>query len=68
MKKWEYKVLAYNERGLYNNDEGLQNLLSNLGNEGWELVSSIPMVEGSGSDGDVSLDVPRIKFILKREK
>ena len=68
MKKWEYKVVNYSLNILYNSDEGMQNVLTNLGNEGWELVSALPIVEGGGSDGDLSLDTREFKFIFKKEK
>jgi hypothetical protein len=67
MKKWEYKVENYNLHVIYNSDEGMQNQLSKLGNEGWELVSAIPLVEGSGSEGDVSIETSEFKFVFKRE-
>ena len=68
MKKWEYKVLHYNQNILYNSDEGMQNQLTALGNEGWELISAIPLIEGNGSEGDVSIDTREFKFIFKKEK
>ena len=67
VKKWEYKVFNYNQNVLYNNDESMQGQLSLLGDEGWELVSAIPLVEGNGSEGDVSIDTREFKFIFKRE-
>lgn len=68
MKKWQYRVLHYNQNVIYNNDESMQGQLSDLGTEGWELVSVIPLVEGNGTEGDISIDTREFKFIFKREK
>ncbi|MDK2918271.1 MAG: hypothetical protein PWQ37_1004 [Candidatus Petromonas sp.] len=48
MKKWEYKILNFKTKGVSNlvlsrEDE---NKLNELGQEGWELTSSVPTVNG----------------------
>ena len=68
MAQWEYKIINYNLNNTYNNEEGMQNQLTSLGNIGWELVSAIPLVEGNGSEGDISIDTREFKFIFKKEK
>lgn len=62
---WEYKVIKF-RFGLYNNDEALQGTLNKLGSDGWELVSVVPIVEGSSDEGSGSIDTNDIKLFLKR--
>ncbi len=50
-----------------NNDETLEADLKELGDQGWELVSALPIVKGDGSDGEVSVSTDDIKFIFERE-
>lgn len=52
---------------MYSDDNSLENKLERFGKEGWELVSALPMVEGQGSDGDVSVSSDEVKFIFKQE-
>ncbi|KXG74342.1 DUF4177 domain-containing protein [Thermotalea metallivorans] len=59
MKKWEYKILNLKPKGVTNlvlskEDE---EALNKLGDEGWEVVTSAPTVNGR-----------TICCILKREK
>lgn len=59
MKKWEYKVINLKAKGVTNlvlskEDE---DVLNKLGEQGWELVSSAPTVNGR-----------TICCMLKREK
>ncbi|QEK12387.1 DUF4177 domain-containing protein [Crassaminicella thermophila] len=59
MKKWEYKIINLRAKGVTNlvlskEDE---EELNKLGDEGWELVSSVPTVNGR-----------TICCMLKREK
>ncbi|EYB35510.1 DUF4177 domain-containing protein [Bacillus velezensis] len=67
MKKYTYKVFTYNFGPMYSDDNSLENKLERFGKEGWELVSALPMVEGQGSDGDVSVSSDEVKFIFKQE-
>jgi Domain of unknown function (DUF4177) len=67
MKKYEYKVFTHNASNLYSNDDTIVGALNKLGHEGWELVSTVPVVKGSGSEGDVYVETDDIKFLLKRE-
>lgn len=66
-KFFDYKVFTYNNRAIMNNDDTLQAKLKELGNDGWELVSAVPIVKGDGSEGEVDVRIDDIKFILKRE-
>lgn len=48
MKKWEYKIINLNAKGVTNlvlskEDE---NKLNELGNIGWELITATPTVNG----------------------
>ncbi|TCO80072.1 DUF4177 domain-containing protein [Marinisporobacter balticus] len=59
MKKWEYRIINLHAKGVTNlvlskEDE---DVLNALGDEGWELVSSVPTVNGR-----------TICCMLKREK
>lgn len=67
LKNYSYKVLNYNFGQLYSDDKSLENKLNSLGKEGWELVSVLPLVKGSGSAEDVSVSTDDIKFIFKRD-
>jgi hypothetical protein len=44
----------------------LENDLVALGEQGWELVSALPMVKGDGTFGNIGVGVEEIKFIFKR--
>ena len=68
MSKFEYKVYTYNSRNIYNNDDTIVGNLNELGEQGWELVSTVSLIEGRGTDGDVDINTDDIKFFLKREK
>ncbi|MBK5446084.1 MULTISPECIES: DUF4177 domain-containing protein [unclassified Peribacillus] len=67
MPTFEYKVLTYNNRDTYNTDRLLESKLVKLGEQGWELVSALPVVNGSGSEGEISVYTDDIKFIFKKE-
>jgi hypothetical protein len=67
VSRFSYKVFTYNNRAIMNNDETLEADLKELGDQGWELVSALPIVKGDGSDGEVSVSTDDIKFIFKRE-
>lgn len=64
MEKFEYKTFVYSTKGfmggLVYQDE-LQNQLNFLGNDGWELVSSVPTTEFLGASKS-------IVFTFKRKK
>lgn len=64
--KFEYRVYTYNNQSYMNNDETLERDLNRYGKEGWELVSALPVIDGSGSEGDIRVDTDDIKFIFKR--
>lgn len=68
MTKFAYKVFTYNNSAIMNNDETLENDLQEFGEQGWELVSALPIVKGDGSDGDIDIKTRDIKFIFKKEK
>jgi len=45
----------------------MEEQLNELGSSGWELVSSIPLVEGASDQDGGSVGVVDIKFVFKRE-
>lgn len=64
MEKYEYKTFTYETKGLLGGavETGqLQNELNMLGNDGWELVSSVSTTQSYGSSKS-------IVCILKRKK
>lgn len=67
MPKFEYKVLNYNNKFILNNISTMEDQLNQLGSQGWELISSLPLVKGSSDGDDVSVEVEDIKFIFKKE-
>ena len=67
MNTFAYKVFTYNNRAIFNNDETLESELNEFGEQGWELVSALPIVKGDGSEGDVDIRTDDIKFIFKKE-
>jgi len=67
-KKFEYKVTSYNYRFAGKSDVGIQEGLNKLGEEGWELVSTTPIVIGGTKAGDKEIHTNDLKFVFKREK
>ncbi|TYS50098.1 DUF4177 domain-containing protein [Bacillus infantis] len=67
MAYFKYKVFTYNNRAIMNNDETLEADLKELGDQGWELVSALPIIKGDGSEGDIDVRTNEIKFIFKKE-
>lgn len=69
MSQFEYRVFTYNNRAIMNNDETLEADLKEFGDQGWELVSALPIVRGDGgNDSDIDIRTNEIKFIFKRER
>lgn len=66
--RWEYKVVDYKNNGWFSSASKLQKELTGYGEDGWELVSAVPEVRGSGSHGDMDIETKYIKCIFKREK
>jgi len=65
--KWEYKTVSIEAKGVWNkniNEESSIEQLNELGEEGWELVSAVP-VERTGSFTQKTATYAFV-FILKR--
>lgn len=64
MDKFEYKVIAYDTTGFFGGNvdtEELESRLDQLGNDGWEMVSSASTNQSYGSSKS-------LVFIFKRKK
>jgi hypothetical protein len=61
MTKWEYQVVSILAREYGPDNMGLKEL-TDLGNEGWDLVSVVQPVRGANDPYDGS----RLLFIFKR--
>ena len=64
MDKFEYKTFIYDTKGLFGgvvNGEGFEEEANRLGEEGWEMVSSLATAEAYGS-------TKSIVCIFKRKK
>lgn len=64
MKKYEYKVFAYDTKGVFGgkiDKRELESQLNKFGNEGWEMVSSTSSNQSYGSSKS-------LVYIFKREK
>ncbi len=64
MDKFEYKVIAYDTTGFFGgnvNTGELESRLDQLGNDGWEMVSSASTNQSYGSSKS-------LVFIFKRKK
>lgn len=62
--KWEYKTLKLKTEGIFGgkiNETKLDNFMNQLGDEGWELVTSFSTSQSFGESRDVVV-------IFKREK
>lgn len=61
-QRWEYHVISLDTRGIFGANVDLQSLygkLNELGEDGWEVVSSSPINAGQGYSQEVL-------FVLKR--
>lgn len=65
MASFEYRVFTYNNRAIMNNDETLEKELLEIGDNGWELVSSVPIVSGDGSEGNMDIRTEDLSLFLK---
>ena len=45
-EKWEYKTIAFGKSGIFKAKFDLDEILNELGNEGWELVAMVTPVSG----------------------
>lgn len=64
MDKWEYKSIKFETKGFFSTILEIEDFnfkLNKLGNEGWELVSCIPI---GGSDGQTL----EVTAVFKRKK
>ena len=64
MNKYEYKVFTYDTKGVFGgkiDSRELENKLNQLGNQGWEMVSSTSSNQSYGSSRS-------LVFIFKRKK
>ncbi len=48
MEKWEYKTIIIDREGIFRTKFEIDENLNEMGNEGWELVSIVSPVAGSG--------------------
>ena len=65
MENWEYKVVIL-QTGVIKQGKAVQEhekLLSELGEEGWELVAVVPMHVSLGFSGST----PQVRAFLKRK-
>lgn len=56
MDKYEYKTLTHDTKGLWGGSvdaDKFQNELNDLGNDGWELVSSFSTTQSYGSSKSI---------------
>lgn len=61
-QRWEYHVLSLDTRGIFGANVDIQSLytrLNELGDQGWEVISSSPVTAGQGH-------AQEILFVLKR--
>jgi len=66
MQKWEYKIIKPNVEGWISakmDSEKSEELLNNLGIDGWELISVLPLTEQSGWGSRTG----QVLLILKRK-
>lgn len=65
MSKFEYKIYNYNNGSSVYID--LEKELNGLGEQGWELVSTTPIVSGEGYSGELNVNTGDINFVFKRQ-
>jgi hypothetical protein len=54
--KWEYKVLSLSDTGVVGVDTAWEKALNKAGEEGWEVVGSVPkLVRGASTEARVLL-------------
>lgn len=63
MSKYVYKVYDYNNSAVY---DTLEEELLKLGEQGWELVSALPIVSGDGDNEGLTIRTRNIKLIFKK--
>lgn len=65
MEQWEYKIISPEVKGWVNKkiDPKTEQLLNELGNDGWELVSIAPLKSGGWDTGS-----EKFVLIFKRKK
>ena len=70
MQKWEYKIITCTRRaGLFSDfkwDKDMESMLTELGEDGWELINVIP--ESSDWGENISGTTTEEKWIFKRPK
>ena len=66
--EWEYKVLNLDSGFLSRVDKIMEAYLNDYGSNGWELISSIPMLETEDGNENGQVEVREISLILKRPK
>lgn len=71
MEQWEYKIIRLEVKDLVKGwinkkvDTGSEQLLNELGNDGWELTGIAPIGGGTGGWG---AETSSYTFIFKRKK
>ena len=67
MEKWEYKIISLEVKGWINRkiDPKTEQLLNELGKDGWELTGIAPIGGGTGGWG---AETSSYTFIFKRKK
>ncbi|MDO7281747.1 DUF4177 domain-containing protein [Shouchella clausii] len=63
--KWQYKTYSWNSAYLLGKYEELEKDLNKLGEEGWEVINSVP-IQFRGDDG-VTEQTDEVVYLLKRE-
>ncbi len=64
--KWEYQTYVWNSAYIGGKYEELTEGLNELGQEGWEVIDSIP-TEFRGNDDGVTEKTYEVVYLLKRE-
>ena len=67
MEQWEYKIISLEVKGWINRkiDPKTEQLLNELGNDGWELTGIAPI---GGGTGGWSAETGSFALIFKRKK
>lgn len=65
--KWEYTTYVWNSAYIHGKYEELVNDLNELGQEGWEIIDSVPL-EFKGNDEGVTEKTDEVVYLLKRER
>ncbi|MGE7667401.1 DUF4177 domain-containing protein [Ureibacillus composti] len=65
--KWEYKIHDEKKRDILSDTNlTVEEQINELGTEGWELVSVIPIIGGYSDGREGYVDTRYMKFIFKR--